>query len=172
MEGAEADVPRKESSNNSTQMAEGHCTRAVGRRAPNQKTGPEPLDLDRIALSPEVRLKASGLPERPRHRSQRAMARRFLAGRPPGGGRGGGRGGGFEEGGHVVADVGLTVRGEEEGGEAGGWFFGSLSVAGAGNGRQQQDKQSQDRAQSQQMQIEAAPTGLHDDTVGVEVEGD
>src|SRR3990172_1449692 len=29
MEGAEADVPRKESSNNSTQMAEGHCTRAA-----------------------------------------------------------------------------------------------------------------------------------------------
>src|SRR3972149_8906539 len=37
MEGAEADVPRKESSNNSTQMAEGHCTRAAGRRVPTRR---------------------------------------------------------------------------------------------------------------------------------------
>ena len=40
MEGAEADVPRKESSNNSTQMAEGHCTRAAGRRAPTHRPSP------------------------------------------------------------------------------------------------------------------------------------
>src|SRR3990172_1343591 len=48
----------------------------------------------------------------------------------------------------------------------------TLLTAGAGNGRQQQDKHSQDRAQSQQMQIEAPPTGLLDDVVGVEAEGD
>src|SRR3972149_4673644 len=40
MEGAEADVPRKESSNNSTQMAEGHCTRAAGRRVPTHRPSP------------------------------------------------------------------------------------------------------------------------------------
>src|SRR3990172_7922782 len=49
MEGAEADVPRKESSNNSTQMAEGHCTRAAGHRAPTHRpsprAGPSPLTV-------------------------------------------------------------------------------------------------------------------------------
>src|SRR3990172_9813903 len=40
MEGAEAEVPRKKSSNNLTHAAERHCTRAAGRRAPTHRPSP------------------------------------------------------------------------------------------------------------------------------------
>src|SRR3990172_11785208 len=40
MEGAEAEVPRKKTSNNLTHAAERHCPGAAGRRAPTHRPSP------------------------------------------------------------------------------------------------------------------------------------